>query len=148
MLPLCEEQAPLPNPAAGQSENERLNGVKVLLVDDSEEVLEVLNMLLDMEGAQVSAFSDPLVALETARDTRYDLIISDIGMPKMNGHELMQKLRTIGHLRRVPAIALTGYGAGNDQKKTAESGFDTHVSKPVAHDALIKVIEKLCRSHR
>ncbi|ELQ15432.1 methylesterase [Pseudomonas fluorescens BRIP34879] len=148
MLPLCEEQAPLPNPAAGQSENERLNGIKVLLVDDSEEVLEVLNMLLDMEGAQVSAFSDPLVALETARDTRYDLIISDIGMPKMNGHGLMQKLRTIGHLRRVPAIALTGYGAGNDQKKTAESGFDTHVSKPVAHDALIKVIEKLCRSHR
>jgi len=69
-------------------------------------------------------------------------------MAKMNGHELMQKLRKLGHLRQAPAIALTGYGAGNDQKKATESGFNAHVSKPVGHDSLISLIEKLCRSRR
>jgi two-component system CheB/CheR fusion protein len=144
-LPLCQHQNHLPPADAEQEDDERLHGVKVLLVDDSAEVLEVLNLLLEMEGAEVSAFNDPQTALEKARDAQYDLIISDIGMPKMNGHELMQKLRTIGHLRQIPAIALTGYGAGSDQKKAAESGFSTHVSKPVAHDSLIDLIEKLCR---
>ncbi|TFY87910.1 PAS domain S-box protein [Pseudomonas kairouanensis] len=143
-LPLCEQQDHLPLSDAEQDADERLHGVKVLLVDDSAEVLEVLNLLLEMEGAQVSAFNDPQTALETARDAQYDLIISDIGMPKMNGHELMRKLRTIGHLRQVPAIALTGYGAGSDQKKAAESGFTSHLSKPVVHDSLIVLIEKLC----
>jgi two-component system CheB/CheR fusion protein len=147
-LPLCEQQDHLQLADAEQDEGERLHGVKVLLVDDSAEVLEVLDLLLEMEGAQVSAFNDPQTALETARDAQYDLIISDIGMPKMNGHELMQKLRTIGHLRQVPAIALTGYGAGSDQKKAAESGFSTHLSKPVAHESLIDLIEKLCRLRR
>lgn len=66
-------------------------------------------------------------------------------MPKMNGHELMQKLRTIGHLRQVPAVALTGYGAESGHKKANESGFSTHLSKPVAHDSLIDLIEKMCR---
>ena len=143
-LPLCEQQNDLSPPDAEQQDYKRLHGVKVLLVDDTSEVLEVMHLLLEMEGAQVSAFYDPEIALETARDAQYDLIISDIGMPKMNGHELMQKLRTIGHLRQVPAIALTGYGAGSDQKKAAESGFTTHLSKPVAHDSLIVLIEKLC----
>ncbi len=69
-------------------------------------------------------------------------------MPKMNGHELMQRLRKIGHLRQVPAIALTGYGASSDQKKTADARFDTHVSKPVTHDALINLIAKLRQSRR
>ncbi|MBW9242394.1 CheR family methyltransferase [Pseudomonas paracarnis] len=147
-LPLCEQQDHLLDSGATQNEDQRLNGLKVLLVDDSAEVLEVLNMLLEMEGAQVSAFSDPLSALETARHAHYDVIISDIGMPKMNGHELMQKLRKVGHLRQAPAIALTGYGAGNDQKKATESGFNAHVSKPVGHDSLITLIEKLCRSRR
>lgn len=146
-LPLSE-QSHLPDTCDAKAENERLNGVKVLLVDDSAEVLEVLNMLLEMEGAQVSAFSDPLSALETAGEAHYDLIISDIGMPKMNGHELMRELRKIGHLRQVPAVALTGYGASSDQKKTADSGFNSHVSKPVTHEALINLIETLRQSRR
>ncbi|WLH66255.1 CheR family methyltransferase [Pseudomonas sp. FP2309] len=146
-LPLCEQQDLLPFDSE-QGEDERLEGIKVLLVDDSTEVLDVLNLLLAMEGAQVSAFSDPENALKAAHEGQYDLIISDIGMPKMNGHELMRQLRTIGHLRRVPAIALTGYGAGGNQKKAVESGFSTHISKPVAHDSLITVIEKLCRLPR
>ena len=143
-LPLCEQQNDLSPPDAEQQDYKRLHGVKVLLVDDTSEVLEVMHLLLEMEGAQVSAFYDPEIALETARDAQYDLIISDIGMPKMNGHQLIQKLRTIGHLGQVPAIALTGYGARSDQKKAAESGFTTHVSKPVAHESLIDLIEKLC----
>ncbi|UOB25960.1 PAS domain-containing protein [Pseudomonas orientalis] len=147
-LPLSAQQDLPSSSDAAQSSDERLSGVKVLLVDDSEDVLEVLNMLLEMEGAEVNAFDDPLNALEVAADTTYDLIISDIGMPKMNGHELMRKLRKMSHLQQVPAVALTGYGASSDQKKTADSGFSAHVSKPVTHDALISLIETLCRSRR
>ncbi|AZF15675.1 CheR family methyltransferase [Pseudomonas sp. R3-18-08] len=147
-LPLSKQQDRLPRANAADASDERLTGVKVLLVDDSADVLEVLNMLLEMEGAEVSAFDDPLAALQAAGDTPFDLIVSDIGMPNMNGHELMQNLRQISHLQQVPAIALTGYGASSDQKKAADSGFNTHVSKPVTHDALISLIQSLCRARR
>jgi two-component system CheB/CheR fusion protein len=143
LLPLSHPNDSAPKqPAPGGVE--RLAGIKVLLVDDSREVMEVLQLLLEMEGAQVEAFHDPLQALGNARNNSYDLIISDIGMPIMNGYELMQNLRQIAHLHHTPAIALTGYGASSDQKKSQHAGFDRHVSKPVAQDPLIDLIRELC----
>ncbi|WP_058545205.1 MULTISPECIES: CheR family methyltransferase [Pseudomonas] len=146
LLPLCESQKQNETDNSTTTADERLNGLKLLLVDDSKDVLEVLHMLLEMEGAEVNAFGDPREALNAARTNAYNLIISDIGMPIMNGHQLMKKIREMDHLQQTPAIALTGYGAENHRNETAESGFNHHVSKPVSHDALIELIERLCRS--
>ena len=124
----------------------RLSGLTILLVDDSADVLETLKMLLEMEDAQVIAFDRPVAALDAAKSTRFDLIISDLGMPVMNGHELMSALRQLPLVKDVPAIALTGYGAHSDIQKSRQSGFDQHIGKPVSYDDLIETIEALRRS--
>ncbi|MFJ4386231.1 CheR family methyltransferase [Pseudomonas sp. NPDC089408] len=121
----------------------RLDGIHVLLVDDSAEVLEVMKELLEMECAQVSAYSDPRQALQAAASTTYDIILSDIGMPGMDGHALVRALRGLAHLRHTPAIALTGYGASADQHKSRQAGFDRHLNKPVGYDELVEAIEGL-----
>ena len=126
----------------------RLSGLTILLVDDSAEVLETLKMLLEMEDAQVIAFDRPVAALDAAKNTRFDLIISDLGMPVMSGHELMSALRQLPLIKDVPAIALTGYGAHSDIQKSRQSGFDQHIGKPVSYDDLIETIEALRQSPR
>jgi PAS domain S-box-containing protein len=100
---------------------------------------------LEMEDAHVVAFDRPVAALDAAKSTRFDLIISDLGMPVMNGHELMSALRQLPLVKDVPAIALTGYGAQSDIQKSRQSGFDQHIGKPVSYDELIETIEALRR---
>ncbi|UXH37783.1 CheR family methyltransferase [Pseudomonas promysalinigenes] len=145
-LPLCDygpqQRIDTPEPV-----NEgRLQGVTVLLVEDSPEVLEVMQQLLEMEGAEVIAYSDPVKALEAAANAQYDVIISDIGMPGMDGHTLIKALRGLAHLQHTPAIALTGYGASADQHRSRQSGFDRHLNKPVGYDELVQAIESLSGS--
>jgi two-component system CheB/CheR fusion protein len=145
-LPLSHPHQQAANQTQASSESGRLRGHKVLLVDDSRDVMEVLQMLLEMEDAHVEAYSDPLLALKAAKESNYDVIISDIGMPVMDGHALIQAIRQIAHHKYTPAIALTGYATSSDQKKTRQSGFNHHVSKPVAHDDFIDIIDEACRS--
>ncbi|MGJ7549874.1 CheR family methyltransferase [Pseudomonas alloputida] len=145
-LPLCD---PGLQPRADSHESfseGRLQGTTILLVDDSPEVLEVMQELLEMESAEVMAYSDPLKALEAAAEGLYDVIISDIGMPGMDGHALIRALRGHAHLRNTPAIALTGYGASADQYKSRQYGFDRHLNKPVGYDELVEAIESLSGS--
>ncbi|RKS17088.1 two-component system CheB/CheR fusion protein [Pseudomonas sp. WPR_5_2] len=144
-LPLSQpSQQPSEQPVI--SEQGRLVGQKVLLVEDSRDVIEVLQMLLEMEDAHVEAFSDPLQALQAAKDSNYDVIISDIGMPAMDGHQFIQAIRQISQLKHTPAIALTGYTNSNDQRKAKQSGFNYHVSKPVSHDDFIDIIDEACNA--
>jgi two-component system CheB/CheR fusion protein len=145
-LPLSHPHQQAANQTQATGESGRLIGQKVLLVDDSRDVMEVLQMLLEMEDAHVEAFSDPLLALKAAKEGNYDVIISDIGMPAMDGHALIQAIRQIAHHKYTPAIALTGYATSSDQKKTRQSGFNYHVSKPVAHDDFIDIIDEACKS--
>lgn len=144
-LPLSQpSQQPSEHPAV--AEPGRLVGQKVLLVDDSRDGVEVLQMLLEMEDAHVEAFNDPLQALKAAKDSNYDVIISDIGMPAMDGHQFIQAIRQFSQLKHTPAIALTGYTNSNDQRKARQSGFNYHVSKPVSHDDFIDIIDEACNA--
>jgi two-component system CheB/CheR fusion protein len=136
------DQEPSEEPAG------RLSGTKILLVDDSPEVLETLRLLLEMEDAYVQTFADSTQALEAASSITVDIVISDIGMPGMNGHELMQSLRRLPNFSDIPSIALTGYGAGKDVDKTIQSGFTCHLGKPVDFEALIEMLERLQPSVR
>jgi two-component system CheB/CheR fusion protein len=144
-LPLAQTKGEAQSSTQVDDASGRLSGLTILLVDDSADVLETLKMLLEMEDAQVVAFDRPVAALDAAKSTRFDLIILDLGMPIMNGHELMSALRQLPFVKDVPAIALTGYGAQSDIQKSRQSGFDQHIRKPVSYDELIETIEALRR---
>ena len=126
----------------------RLSGIKVLLVDDSPEILEMLMMLLEAEDALVSSHTEPEKALEEAKNRAYDVIISDIGMPVMNGHQLMKALRQLNSCKYTPSIALTGYSTQADITQSQACGFTRHLGKPVAYEDLIAAIEAICDTTR
>lgn len=118
----------------------KLAGLSLLLVDDDPDVLEVLQLLLETEDAIVTAFCEPHEALEWAKDATADVVISDVGMPGMNGHELVRALHALPVWHSAPAIALTGFGEANDPLADHASPFTHRLSKPVAFDALVDTL--------
>lgn len=118
-------------------------GIKVLVVEDAPDTLEMLRQTLKVRGCVVTPFESAAEALSAAQDATFDLIISDIGMPEMDGYELIRCLRKLSHLSNVPAIALTGYAAEGDINAALDAGFDTHIAKPVDPADLLTQMEEL-----
>jgi len=106
-------------------------GSRVLLVDDTPDMLETFGYLLEHEGAQVTLASSGAEALRLAESEDFDLMISDVGMPVMDGYQLIAELRKRPRTAGLPAIALTGHGRQQDIERALQSGFDAHVGKPV-----------------
>jgi two-component system CheB/CheR fusion protein len=119
--------------------NPTLAGKRILLVDDATETLEALSILLSAEGAIVTAASSGIQALEIVEGTvePFNLIVSDIGMPGMDGYQLLSELRKRRATATTPAIALSGFTRPSDVNRTLEAGFETHARKPVALDQFI-----------
>jgi two-component system, chemotaxis family, CheB/CheR fusion protein len=117
-----------------------LKDLRVLLVDDSADALDAFRTLLEMEGAKVRAELSGKAALAAAAEARFDLILSDIGMPGMSGYELIAELRKLSHTAATPAIALTGFGREKDVAEALQAGFDAHVGKPVSLASLLAAI--------
>jgi PAS domain S-box-containing protein len=114
---------------------------RVLLVEDAEDTLEVLRVFLEGEGFSVTACQTAERALDVATRGQFDIIVSDIGLPHIDGYELLRRLRRDApHLRRVPALALTGYAARSDVESAREAGFDAHLAKPFEPSALAERI--------
>jgi two-component system CheB/CheR fusion protein len=115
----------------------------VLLVEDNPESLAALCELLKGEGALVAPASSAKEALERADREEFELVISDIAMPGMDGLELVAELRRRPHSARWPAIAVTGFGRPDDAQKALAAGFDAHLAKPLSLDALLRVLVRL-----
>jgi CheY-like chemotaxis protein len=128
--------------AAGESES-MTEGAHLLLVEDAEDTLTLLQTALGRHGYRTTACDSAAEALSAAAKIKFDLIVSDIGLPQMDGYMLLRRLREIEHLRDVPAIALTGYAAQKDAAASLEAGFNTHLAKPVDPSELIAAIEEL-----
>jgi CheY-like chemotaxis protein len=117
-----------------------LDGLAVLIVDDEPDVLELLSRVLSEANAQVRAAGDAAEALDALAQLPPALLIADIGMPGMDGYELIRRVR---HLQdaaqeRVPAVALTAFARPEDRQRALEAGFDVYLSKPVdPHDLLL-----------
>jgi two-component system CheB/CheR fusion protein len=124
-----------------------LKGLRVLLVDDSADALDAFRTLLEMEGAKVRAELSGKAALAAAAEARFDLILSDVGMPGMSGYELIAELRKLSGTATTPAIALTGFGREKDVAEALQAGFDAHVGKPVSLAALLAAIGKARSVH-
>ena len=142
-LPLVVQRYATRKPAKTGSKG--LTGKRILLVDDMPEMLDSLGDLLKSEGADVTLAPSGANALAIAKDTpsNYDLIISDIGMPDMDGYSLLAELRNLAATATTPAIALSGFTRPADVEHALKAGFETHVRKPVAIDQFISIVIRL-----
>ena len=116
---------------------------RILVVDDTRAAGYVLGKLLETMGQQMHTVTDAAAALDRVRRERPDLVISDIGMPNMDGYELARRLRNEPGMEGVLLVALTGYGQDSDKQRAKEAGFDYHLVKPVSLEALQDLLASL-----
>ncbi|HXM35998.1 MAG TPA: response regulator [Pyrinomonadaceae bacterium] len=114
-----------------------------LVVDDAPDLAEMLSLLLTQAGYEVVTANSARAAIEAAQNTRFDVVISDIGMPRMNGYQLAQSLRALPGYAAVPMIAVTGFSMYDDRERSFSSGFNAHVTKPIDPVRLFELIEQL-----
>ena len=135
------------NPDVVRTRRRPLTGLLVLVVDDNEDTREVLQAVLEVNGAIVSTARSPEAALIAFDRERPSVMVIDIGMPIMNGFELVEQIRrrSVEHGGRVPAVALTGYISSEDRARAVEAGFQAYLTKPVDERALIDAVQLLGR---
>ncbi|HEX7723572.1 MAG TPA: response regulator [Pyrinomonadaceae bacterium] len=121
----------------------RAHGQSILIVDDVADVTEMIGLFLKHAGFEVTTANSAASALRLTADTHFDLIISDIGMPEMNGYELAQSLRNRDDYSNTPLIAVTGYTEYDDRGRSLRAGFDAHLTKPINPSQLLEIINKL-----
>jgi two-component system CheB/CheR fusion protein len=117
-----------------------LAGVSILLVDDSPDILETMCELLESEGAKVTTANGGAQGIELAEQSRFDVIVSDVGMPGIDGHKMIGEIRRGSTNANTPSIALTGYGTLRDVEKAKAAGFTLHLRKPIDLQALIDAV--------
>jgi PAS domain S-box-containing protein len=127
-------------PAEGE-----LNGVRILVVEDTLDSIDMLSTLLQSEGAQVVSASSGAEAINIARISFFDLLLSDISMPGMDGYEMLKRLRAIPTMTNIPAIAVTGFGRPEDVEKARAAGFTKHITKPISFGELIELANMALR---
>jgi CheY-like chemotaxis protein len=133
-----------PQPATGELPSANTapstRSLKVLVVDDNAEVAQTVGWMLEMIGHEYELVHDGQAALEAARAYKPDAILLDIGMPGMDGYAVCRVLRQDEAFRNTPIIAQTGWGQERDKLLASEAGFDHHLVKPVALEALEKIL--------
>jgi len=126
-----------------------LNGLRVLVVDDEQDTRELVAAVLTTCGAEVVSVGSATEALDQMEQQRFDLLISDIGMPGMNGYDLISRIRQLGeeHGGRTPAMALTAYAGIDDRKRALAAGYEMHIPKPFVAAELISAAIFLAERH-
>ena len=125
------------------SREKRQERLRALVVDDAPDVTEMIAMFLKHAGYDaVMAYSAP-EALEAVQRAHFDVIVSDIGMPGMNGYDLAVALRAMPDYKTVPMVAVTGFSIYDDRGRAVESGFNAHMTKPINPMTLLDLIKSL-----
>lgn len=127
-------------PQAESDLEERTSRRHVLVVDDNPDITEMLAAVLRLSGYDVSTALSAPEALRAAHEKRFDVVVSDIGMPEMNGYELARALRARPEYGSTRMVAVTGFAMYDDRDRALEAGFDTHLSKPVAPADLTRAV--------
>ncbi|WP_437656233.1 ATP-binding protein [Sorangium sp. So ce1182] len=140
-LPLAGAPAGAAAPAAIQAPRPAARALRILLVDDNVDAAEGLRRILQFHGHAVSMAHDGPAALEAARASTPELVLLDIGLPGMDGYEVVRRLRTDPELRRSYIAAVSGYGQDQDRRRSREAGFDAHLTKPVASAQLLALVD-------
>jgi CheY-like chemotaxis protein len=119
----------------------------VLVVDDVTDVTEMIALFLKHAGFDVMTANSAGAALQLAEANAFDLIISDIGMPEMNGYQLAESIRKFSHYSLTPMIAVTGYTEYDDRGRSLSAGFNAHLTKPINPSQLLDLIGELLAEH-
>jgi len=147
-LPITVAPAPtheVPNTATSVP----VGGLKVLVADDNEDAVETAAMVLSLNGNDVQLASDGLEAVQAADRYRPDVVLLDLGMPKLNGFEACRRIRSEPWGKDMLVVAVTGWGQEEDRRRTAEAGFDAHFTKPVDFASVMALIgqRRALRAH-
>lgn len=128
-----------------QSEVPTLEGLRILVVDDETDALDLIGVELAQHGAMVKHVGNAADALTALEQSEFDLLISDIGMPNTDGYDLIRQIRQQeeGKNRKIPAVALTAYARVQDRMQAIMAGFSTHIAKPVEVNELVTVVASL-----
>jgi PAS domain S-box-containing protein len=146
-LPLLPSQLTTAQETEPSKPSLDLNGIQVLVVDDDSSTREFVAFLLELHQANVIAASTAEEAIATLIQFRPDILLSDIGMPEVDGYMLMQQVRALPPEQggETPAIALTAYAGEINYQRAISAGFQKHISKPVEPDILIEAIASLVK---
>jgi PAS domain S-box-containing protein len=127
----------------------RLDNIRILVVDDEPDGRALLARILHERGAIPVSIADAQVALESLQNDSFDLLLSDIGMPDMDGYGLIKRVRELSSpMGRIPAIAVTAYARAEDRQRSLLAGFQMHIAKPVEAPELIAAIASLLKVWR
>ncbi len=114
---------------------------RILVVDDNADAADSLGMLLEVRGDEVRIAYDGLEALEVAGQFEPEVVLLDIGMPKLSGYDVARRLRET-HGDSMLIVAITGWGQEDDRQRARDSGFDHHFTKPVDFESLLELIDR------
>lgn len=138
-LPRCSRAAarqaspsPVPQPV----------GTRVLIVEDNADSRQMLKMLLELDGFEVSVAEDGFAGLDAIRQQKPDVALIDIGLPGITGYEVAQRIRQEPENHGIRLVALTGYARPEDRQRVLEAGFDAHLAKPLKVEALYPFLNR------
>lgn len=137
---LMREETPRPSV---QSESDRAAPMRILIVDDNEDAVSTLNMMLHLAGHDTRTARDGIEAVDSANTYRPNVILLDIGMPRMNGYEAAETIRKQSWGQNMALIAMTGWGQESDRQKSKAAGFDEHLVKPVDPQVLLRLLKRV-----
>ena len=145
-LPLATTPKALPALVVAHDANgepaKALNGLRILLVEDEPDARELLAILLQGSGATVEAVDSATSALQRLPLFIPDVLVSDIGLPRESGYDLIRQIRAMSSdVNKIPAIALTAFATENDRKMSLSAGFQAHLAKPVEPSDLLNTIK-------
>jgi len=122
-----------------------LKDLRILLVDDNVDTCKLTACVLEQKGAIVTPVNSPLEALQTFKQTQFNILISDIGMPEMDGYSLLEEIRSVLSQKgeSILAIALSAYAGEYDHERAMSVGFQRYIPKPVEPETLIKAVVQL-----
>ena len=143
-LPILTGKSELSTPVkTAQHKQEPSQSHSILVVDDNRDSAESLAMLLRINGNTTHLAHDGFEALEAVEKHRPDVVLLDIGLPKLNGHDVCRHVREQPWGKDIVVIALTGWGQEEDRRRSQEAGFNGHLVKPVNYDELFKLLNSL-----
>jgi two-component system CheB/CheR fusion protein len=124
-----------------------LNRLTVLAVDDDKDTTSLLQCLIEMGGGTVITANSGAEALEVAKHSEFDIVVSDISMPGMDGFEFVRRLRSLPNKENVRVVALTGFGRHEDIKQARNEGFVAHLTKPLDVETLLNFLSKFAENN-